>query len=138
MTKSSEKAKEQLIKLAQEGCRKPKPSTPLYSKLTEYINKGRSSYDPAFTKAIKRIAPEWFERKSDGKKQELLKMARAGLKRHNQRKHPLGYTLDSYTKKSSNSYDPDFVAELFRLAPHWFRSDSSLCVEHTGETKTAV
>ncbi len=123
MIRSSDKAKAQLIKLAKDGCRKPKSTHPLYGKLTEYINEGRSSFDPAFTKEIKRLAPSWFENKADLKKAELLTMAKAGMKRPNQRKHPLGYTLDSYTKESSNSFDAEFLAKLMKLAPSWFRCD---------------
>jgi hypothetical protein len=123
MIRSSDKAKAQLIKLAKDGCRKPKSSDSLYWKLTEYINEGRSSYDPVFTKEIKKLAPSWFENTADLKKQELLKMAKNGSKRPNQRKHPLGYTLDSYTKESSNSFDAEFVAKLMELAPNWFRAD---------------
>lgn len=123
MIRSSDKAKAQLIKLAKDGCRKPKSSDALYGKLTEYINEGRSSYDPVFTKEIKKLAPSWFENTADLKKQELLKMAKNGSKRPNQRKHPLGYTLDSYTKESSNSFDAEFVAKLMELAPNWFRAD---------------
>ena len=116
-------AKRKLLKLAGTGCNKPKSKDPLYGKLTEYINEGRSSFDPDFTNQIKALAPSWFVNTADLKKQALLELARFGGKRPNQRKHPLGHTLDSYTKESSNSYDPAFVAQLMSVAPHWFRCD---------------
>lgn len=121
-SKSSDRSKNELLDLAKSGAPKPHYKNKMYSKLTEYINEGRSSYDADFTAQIKKIAPHWFADTSTIKKQEILKMARSGQKRPNQRKHPLGYTLDSYCKASSNSYDPEFVVELKKLAPHWFRS----------------
>lgn len=120
--KSSDTAKAELLDLAKSGAPKPHYKNKLYGKLTEYINEGRSSFDADFTIEIKKLAPSWFADTSTIKKQELLKMARSGQKRPNQRKHPLGYILDSYCKASSNSYDPEFVLELKKLAPHWFRS----------------
>ena len=52
----------------------------------------------------------------------LIELAKKGGARPRPKLHELGYALQSYCKPSANVYDPKFVAQIKRLAPHWFRS----------------
>jgi hypothetical protein len=120
--KSSDSAKESLLKLAKKKCPKPKYTSSLYKKLSEYTNKSRSSYDAKFHSIIQKLAPHWFVNTSETKKKDLLELAKKGGARPRPKLHELGYALQSYCKPSANVYDPKFVAQIKRLAPHWFRS----------------
>ncbi len=53
-------------------------------------------------------------------KRLLLKMAKNGEPRPNQKKHFLGASLSNYTKVYSETYDPIFFKEITKEAPHWF------------------
>jgi len=132
--------KKQLIEMAKRG--EPRPNQrkhPLGNVLGGYTCKSSRCYDPIFDKQIRKLAPHWF--KSDlifekqiklaphwfvgtvaEKKKQLIEMAKRGEPRPNQRKHPLGLILSSYTCKSHGCYDPIFDKQIRKLAPHWFKS----------------
>jgi uncharacterized protein YihD (DUF1040 family) len=54
--------KQLIIKLAKNGGQKPVCGTVLGYALKNYTAKSSSSYDPVFTKQIKKIAPHWFKK----------------------------------------------------------------------------
>jgi Uma2 family endonuclease len=65
LERSSERKKQILLEMAKRG--EPKPHRnkhPLGSPLVYYTNKKSGSYDPAFTKQIKKLAPHWFKKKA--------------------------------------------------------------------------
>jgi hypothetical protein len=86
-----------------------------------YVYESQSSYDPVFKREIKRLAPQWLIKNSEGKKTELLALARRGASRPSQ-KTPLGQAVMTYTRKSRGTYDPIFEREIKRLAPQWFEN----------------
>lgn len=51
-----------LLDMASKGEQKPSSKTSLHKALCRYTRKSYNSYDPVFTKQIKKIAPHWFER----------------------------------------------------------------------------
>ena len=55
-------------------------------------------------------------------KKELLRMAKAGEPRPQQRKDKIGSALIRYTCKGHGSYDPNFTKEINKLAPQWSRN----------------
>lgn len=113
--------KEFLLDMARRGKSKPRHDTKIADLFYAYTSKKSPSYDPAFTRKIKRLAPNWLVKPSDQKKKELLKMARSGEPKP-LRKHPLGLALVRFTYKKTSCYDPAFAKEIKKLAPHWLRS----------------
>lgn len=54
--------KQILIKMAKNGEEKPHWKTKLSKSLTSYISKKSKTYDPVFTKQIKKLRPDWFKK----------------------------------------------------------------------------
>ena len=122
------KKKRKLLGMAKKGSPKPYHKTELGVALRNYTRKKSPSYDPVFTKDIKKIAPKWFVTKYDvanEKKRKLLGMARKKLPLP-MIKTELGGPLRSYTRKTSKSYDPIFDKKIRRAAPHWFTPQSEI------------
>jgi hypothetical protein len=59
--------------------------------------------------------------KSKEKKEQLLALAKSGVKRPGMT-DPLGRSLNNYVSKASHSYDEMFAAEIRGLVPGWFRA----------------
>jgi hypothetical protein len=120
----ADKKKSLLIRMAENGEPRPKQlAHPLGSPLCYFTSKNGGSYDPEFTKKIKKLAPEWFISRTqiaDKKKRQLLGMAKNGDSKPIRKRHPLGGVLALYTTKTSGTYDPAFTREIKKLAPHWF------------------
>lgn len=118
------KKKSRLLEIAKRGGPRPNTmKTKIGANLTSYTNPNKSSYDPDFTKEIKRLAPHWFVSRSETanqKKMLIVEMARRGEPKP-KRDSPLGVMFPKYTSEKSGSYDPKFTREIKRLAPHWFR-----------------
>jgi hypothetical protein len=96
---------------------------PLGAVLCLYTNPNSKSYDPVFDKEIRALAPGWFLDTAARNKAELKAMALRGEPRPvsgGKNRHPLGRALSSYTRPSSQSYDPVFDQEIRALAPQWF------------------
>jgi hypothetical protein len=113
--------KKQLIEMARKKLASPRRTTKLGKALYKYTTKESGSYDPAFDKKVRRLAPNWFVTRFDvvnHKKRLLIDMARRELPMPS-RKTKIGKALYKYTLKSSESYDPVFAKEIRRLAPNW-------------------
>ena len=111
--------KEALLEMARSG--EPRPNckkNPLGKRLVRYIGKSSGSYDPAFDKEIRKLAPHWFVDTAAEKKQLLLEMARNGEPRPT--KNPLKSALNNYLCEASGCCDPVFDKKIRKLAPHWF------------------
>jgi hypothetical protein len=120
--------KRQLLRMAKKGSPKPYHKTKLGQALGNYTRKASPSYDPVFTKDIKKIAPHWFVTKYDivnDKKRQLLGMARKKLPLP-MTKTEIGGALRSYTRKTSKSYCPIFDRKIRRAAPYWFTPQSEI------------
>ena len=123
--------KRQLLEMARAGkprpiARKHKQGVLLGNILPNYTNKSSASYDEAFDKQIRLLAPQWFIDRSSitrDKKKRLLEMARARKPRPNQKKDKLGQSLCAYTYKSSGCYDADFDKEIRGINSDWFIID---------------
>lgn len=113
--------KEELLELAKSGAIKPSYKTKLGNALSQYISKSNSSYDQEFAEQIKKIAPSWFINTANLKKEELLELAKSGATKPSQ-KTKLGQALKTYILKSSSSYDQEFVEQIKKIAPSWFKS----------------
>jgi hypothetical protein len=60
---ASDRKKRMLLGMARKGCPRPKwGSHPLGIVLSNYTRKTAHSYDPVFTKQIRKLAPHWFKR----------------------------------------------------------------------------
>ena len=60
----SSQIKRLLLDMAAKGEPKPSGGTSLYKALYRYTRKSDSSYDPEFTRKIKKLAPHWFKKKA--------------------------------------------------------------------------
>ena len=118
-SETDDQKKKKLLAMAKEGRSKPTQNK-LAKSLAEFVNKKSKKYDPAFHKKIKKIAPNWFIVEiCEEKKQKLLALARKGIPRPNQRTHPLGLALHTYTYPNSRAFDPGLVKKLKKIAPDW-------------------
>lgn len=117
---SSKKNKEKLILLAKSGKERPNSRTSLGKSLSNYTIKGSKSYNPDFDKEIRSLRPEWFQKSSIKKKEELILLAKSGEKRPDFRTR-LGKALCHYTNKSNGSYDEQFDKEIKQIRINWFR-----------------
>ena len=125
-TQTVNRKKKILLSMAKRGESKPKINHPLYRRLSDYIRKSSSSYDPAFVKHIRNFAPQWLLLKSEitiQKKRTLFGMAK---RREAKPKvyETIGLAFREYTRKKSSIYDPVFTAKIKKLAPHWFKKFS--------------
>ena len=120
---SSAYKKQQLLKMAGRGEPKPRRRTKIGEAFVNYTQKGSKFYDPAFTKQIGKIAPDWFLSKSEYKKQQLLEMARKGEPKP-KHKHRLYYGFYDFTWSKSRRFDKDFTKEIRSIRPDWFLSNS--------------
>jgi len=87
--------------------------------------------DRAFDDKLHVLAPHWFlAMKTRRAKQKLMDIARSGKPKPmttsgDEQERSLALRLHNYTfKSSSSSYDPVFMAQLRKLAPHWFEDSS--------------
>jgi hypothetical protein len=62
LVRTSETNKRQLLKMARSKMAKPPTKTKLEHAFYNYTIKTSKTYDPAFTKQIKKLAPHWFKR----------------------------------------------------------------------------
>jgi hypothetical protein len=117
--------KEYLLNLARSGQPKPRGlhglQANLRGSLYRYTTPHDPGFDPAFTRQLRKLAPDWLEKPVEVKKATLLKMARHG-ELPPQRLSPLWNALRNYTRPTGFSYDPDFTRQLKTLAPQWFES----------------
>lgn len=60
--KSSDKNKEELLKMARDGKLKPPYKLGIAKALKSYLYKQSSCYDPVFDAEIRRLAPHWFKK----------------------------------------------------------------------------
>ena len=121
---TANKNKDKLLKLAKSRALRPNSITSLGRVLCNYTNSSNGSYDADFSKKIRKLAPKWFENKTDTKKEELLKLAKSGALRPNS-KTSLGSALICYTNPPRNSYDAVFDKEIRILAPKWFENTAN-------------
>jgi hypothetical protein len=124
-----EKRKAQLLEMAKRGEERLNWKSKLRQSLDGYTRATNSSYDPEFTKQIKKLAPHWFIDTASENKKDLLEMAKRGEERPNQKNHKLGASLSSYINATSGCYDPDFTKQIKKLAPHWFVNQSDIANE---------
>jgi hypothetical protein len=115
--------KKQLIKMAKDGEKRPSKRThPLGASLGTYVNKSqRGSYDPKFTKEIKKIRPDWFfpqTKLANQKKKELISLAKSGKPRP-RFKTKLGQFLGERTTKKEYK-NSDFNKIIRKIRPDWF------------------
>jgi hypothetical protein len=115
--------KQTLREMAARGEPRPSQKTKIGMALSQYTSPSNTAYDKAFHEEMKGIRPDWFlsqAQNSKRKKDELLRMARAGEPRPSHDKTRLGQALSNYTRTSSAVYDPDFDREIRRIRPDWF------------------
>jgi hypothetical protein len=116
-------SKQKLIEMANNKEKRPSQKTRIGRSLSYFTIKSSPSYDPAFDKIIRKLAPHWFFSQSQTAnltKQKLIEMAKNKEDRPHW-KTKLAYALGNYTLKSSPAYDPDFDKIIRELAPHWFK-----------------
>lgn len=134
---TSNKNKKEIIRLARKGADRPnQKKSHLGRALTNYTNKTSSTYDSKFAQLIKKLRPDWFESPQKitiQKKKEILKIAKSGQDRPNQKKHPLGRDICRYTQKSCKLYDPKFDKFIRKLRPDWFVSRSEKASQNKRE-----
>ena len=128
------KAKQKLLEMARTGKERPSHveiserylSATLYKCTCNKPTNRTCHYDPEFDAEIRKIRPDWFDRRrfSAKRKRILLEMARSGAKRPssdcNSKNKKLASSLCTYTSKKSECYDPEFDAEIRKIRPDWF------------------
>lgn len=122
--KSTAYKKQLLIEMIQNKEKKPKLRTTLRNALINYTNKKSNSFDPEFTKIVKKNAPEWLFTKSQTKEENKKKLLK--LKNKPYWRSSLGMALSDYTKKYSKTYDPVFAKKIKSSKPNWFVSKSQM------------
>lgn len=126
----SQQNKQTLLTMAKKG--EPRPAfghTKIGSCLFGYISKKSGTYDPDFTREIRRIAPDWIVSRSEvmlRNKQLLIDMAKKNQPRPNSVKTKIGALLSNYTNPNSKTHDPAFTRKIRKLAPHWLVSRSQI------------
>lgn len=108
--------KNRLIELARNKKPKPKSKTVLYRNLVGYCYR-----DKFFAAKLKKLAPDWFisqTEKLNKKKKELVKLAKSGKDRPNE-KTPLGLVLIGCGRKDRRG-DVALHRLLKKLRPDWF------------------
>lgn len=105
--------KELLIKMAQNGEKRPSASSRLGQALINYTSKSTTAYDDLFDKKIKKIAPFWFTTITELNKIRFIKMAKKRMAK------PKAGTSDNnnlcyYLKK-----DQKFRAIIKKYCPEW-------------------
>jgi hypothetical protein len=120
LSPNSQKHKKQLLAMPV-GCEKPRfCHHPLAVVLFNYTCRGSDTFDPDFTKAIKKRQPGWFIKTAEVKKQQILSIPVGG-------KRPLlsslYQALNSYKCKGHSSYDPEFAKKIKERQPSWFTHD---------------
>ena len=119
--------KKLLLQMARNGKPRPTQKTSLGGSFCQYTRKSSASYDPKFTKDIRKIRPDWLvtqTEKVNEKKKLLLEMARMGKKKPSS-KTPLGHSLNNYMSKSSGVYDSIFTKDIKKIAPKWLKKCST-------------
>lgn len=118
---SAERNKQKLIEMAKNGEKRPSKKTKIGRALTAYTYDSGNSYDPTFTKKIKKLRPNWFYygKRSQKNKEKLIEMAKNGEKRPT-RETKIGRALKVYTSKSNDYCDPTFTKQIKKLRPDWF------------------
>lgn len=128
-SESMNQKKKLLLDMAKKGELKPSvKKTKIGHSLFGYTSPKSKTYDPDFTREIKKLAPHWFVPRREimrQKKQLLLDMARRG-ERKPQNSTKLGSVLSKYVNPKNKSYDPGFAKKIKRLAPHWLVSRSQI------------
>jgi hypothetical protein len=120
--RSSLRKKQILLDMAKKGKPKPHRKTSLGAAFVSYTRDSgkRDSYDPEFTKDIKKLRPNWliprYIQIANENKQRLIDMANKGKPRPHQNTY-LGMTLTSYT---SMSFHSEFIKDIKKLRPDWF------------------
>lgn len=124
---SSNKKKEQLLRMAKNGELKPiAGKSELGSSLKNYINKSSDCYDSIFDKKIRELRSDWFITQKDTsneKKKLLLEMAKNGESRPIM-KSSLGKSFYYFTQKKDKCYDEVFYKEIKLIRPDWFNNSS--------------
>ncbi len=89
-----------------------------------YTRPGTTSFDAAFTRKIKMLAPHWFVDRVAETKAAFLLLARTGKPRP---KGKLGSRLSAYTSPSGTNpmFDSAFTKTIKIAAPHWFGSSAT-------------
>jgi hypothetical protein len=111
------------LKMAESKKPGPKRRSRLGALLSSYMAKSSATYDPVFSKKIRRLAPHWFFDRPGAakqKKKRLIAIAKNGNPKPHH-KTELGRSLSLYTRKSG-CYDLAFTRRIKKLAPHWFVS----------------
>jgi hypothetical protein len=114
------KKKQKLILLAKNGKNKPKERTKLGSAFATYTRKSSLVFDRKLTSILKNIRPDWFIKKSDVIKKELIKIAKSGKHRPNQ-KTKLGSSLSGLLYNNLK-----FSKLIKKLRPDWFVTQTQI------------
>jgi hypothetical protein len=115
--------KQRLREMAINGEPRPSQKTKIGRSLTQYTSPANTSYDREFHEEMKGLRPDWFVSQTQvatEKKNELLRMARAGEPRPSHDKTRIGQALSNYTRRNSPAYDPEFDKTIRSLRPDWF------------------
>jgi superfamily II DNA or RNA helicase len=84
----------------------------------EELESDRVQFSEGMRRAIRVKVVKPFNRDPDGKKKELLRMARAGEPRPHRGK--LSQSLADYCSRRGVAFDATFARQVHGLAPHWF------------------
>lgn len=118
------KNKELFLEMAKRGDPRPnKKKHPLGAVFSSYINPSqKSTYDEAFTKKIKNVAPHWFVKKYEQTKAEILRLA--ADKKQKKPTGELGKLLRELIRTDRG--DVEFSKLIKDKRPDWFVDKDTL------------
>lgn len=129
-SEATKQKKRKLLKMAERG--DPRPTNRTHPSLADILKRhatpGQFGYDPAFSRKIRKLAPQWFANHETyaHRKKKLLDMAEKGMHKPTIRTR-LACFLGDLTNKKSKAYEPAFHAKIKKLAPKWFAKE--ICEE---------
>lgn len=122
------KNKKMFLEMAARGEKRPnKRKDPKGAIFSSYVCPSQPTFDKKFRDQIKKINPEWIEKKSDIKKNQLLRLAKKRKSRPNWNT-PLGkFFADCIYRKDRKGFDKNLYEKLKKVRPNWFVSQHQLC-----------
>jgi hypothetical protein len=110
---NSDGKKQEIIKLADGGAKKPPKNTKLGKCLSNYTSPSNDAYDKDFDELIRSKRPDWYDR-TYLKKQELIALADSGADKPHWKSKP-GKCLYGYMQR-----DKAFAQIMMTKRPDWF------------------
>ena len=118
----SEEIRSQIMALVESGAPRPVENARLHRYINEVGNMNSGSYDFNFSRKLKKLRPDWFEKKKPTftpGRLEILEIAKSGAEKPST-STAIGKRLSGYLNSSKLDYDGNFDRLIRELRPDWF------------------